>query len=401
MADLGTPTMTIRAGHPDFLDLRWERSIVDWDTPRLLELPKGISRHEVRFVGYPDGIYAIKELPVRAAEKEWVNLAHLEELEAPAVAPVGLVVRSAVDASEETSAAIITQYLEHSFSYRELLSGPGFGARRNQMLDAFAGLLVELHISGLFWGDCSLSNVLYRFDAEGIRATLVDSETSEFHSRGLTDGQRQFDLEIMETNVAGGMADIAAETGRSVDAADLALGADISRRYRGLWDELHRYEVIKNHETWRITERINALNKLGFEVGDVLITPDGGDNLIRFSYTVGRRTFHTNRLRELTGIEATENQARQILSDLHRYVTAEGISPTGKAVKAAQWRIGVFEPTLERISSLPPHARDPVQAYCDFLHHRYVMSSGSGTDVPDAIALADWIERGQPGYELA
>ena len=52
---------------------------------------------------------------------------------------------------------LVTAYEHFSFSYRELLIGPGFGARRNQMLDAFANLLVQLHLVQCFWGDCNLS----------------------------------------------------------------------------------------------------------------------------------------------------------------------------------------------------------------------------------------------------
>ncbi len=92
------------------------------------------------------------------------------------------------------------------------------------MLDAFASLLVELHTIGCFWGDCSLSNTLYRFDAETIETIMVDAETASMVDT-LSDGQREEDLEIMIVNVAGGMADIAAERDTDIDHADLALGS--------------------------------------------------------------------------------------------------------------------------------------------------------------------------------
>ncbi|MFH2073251.1 MAG: DUF4032 domain-containing protein, partial [Actinomycetota bacterium] len=122
-----TPRLTIRSGHPDFLDLPWESPMLEWGHPRRMELPKGISRHEVQFFGYDEGIYAIKELPLPAARQEYTVMRALEDLEAPAVVPVGLVERPWLDPGEETSAAVITVYLNHAFSYRELLSGTGFG----------------------------------------------------------------------------------------------------------------------------------------------------------------------------------------------------------------------------------------------------------------------------------
>ena len=396
------PSLSVRADHPDFLDLDWESSITEWNHPRMMDLPKGISRHEVRFVGYDEGIYAIKELPRRPANSEWENLRWLEAVGGPAVIGAGYVVREGVDPSEEWSTAVITRYLDHSFSYRELLEGPGFGRRRHQMLDAFAALLAELHILGLYWGDCSLSNVLYRYDADAISATLVDTETAEVHEGGLTDGQREMDLDVMITNVAGGMADIAAGAGKDIDEADLELGVDVAERYRGLWHELHRAEYVGATERSRINERIRALNELGFEVDDVSIEAPGDDTRARFSLRVGSRRFHRNRLMELTGIWATEEQARTVLSDLqyHQAHQQLGNSATGKSVGAMQWRVGVFEPWLARIGSVSPPGANPVQAYCDFLHHRFNLSRAAGRDVGNDAAFEDWVAAGRPGYEF-
>jgi hypothetical protein len=144
--------LTVRAGHPDFLDLPWDTSIVAWDVPHMITLPKGISRHEVRFFQYREGIYVVKELSVRAARQDYSVLRALESSGAPAVTPVGVVEGRHPDRHAEQSAALITEYEPFSFSYRELLAGPGFGPRRTQMLNAFAELLVELHLVGVFWG---------------------------------------------------------------------------------------------------------------------------------------------------------------------------------------------------------------------------------------------------------
>jgi hypothetical protein len=399
---MGTASLLVRAGHPDFLALPWERSMTEWNLPSRLALPKGISRHEVHFYGLPEGIYAIKQLPAAAARREWEMLRALEEAGAPAVRPVGIVERPWIDPGAEEAAAVITTYLQHAFSYRELLSGWGFGERRNQMLDAFAGLLVELHLVGCFWGDCSLSNVLYRYDAGAIDVTMVDAETSEMHG-SLSDGQRRQDVEIMVINVAGGMADIAAEQGVDLDDADLALGEDIARRYRGLWAEVATQALIGRDEQYRVTERISRVNDLGFEVVDLELVPHGDGHHLRMAFTVGGRTFHSRRLRELTGVDASENQARQILSDLRAFEARTALTaPSRKELSAILWRVEQFEPTLERIRSLPTrHTSDPVQAYCDLLHHRYEISAAATRDVPTDEAFEQWVEAGQPGYPLA
>ncbi len=393
------PIITVRTGHPDFLDLPWHRSIRSWETERLIDLPRGISRHEVRFVVYPSGIYAIKELPREPARRDYRVLRELEEEGGPAVEPVGLVERLGVDPEAEEAAALITRYLNYSFSYRELISGGGFGPRRPLMLDAFANLLVGLHLLGCFWADCSLSNVLYRYDAETIEAIMVDAETASIFAT-LSDGQRLHDLEIMMENVAGEMMDIAAQTGHPLDEADIHLGRDIAGRYRALWDELTSVETVGQDERYRINQRVERLHDLGFQVEEINLLPTADGHRLQIKTKVGGRHFHSWRLKELTGIDASERQARQILSDMHYYqMQHDGASPTQKEVLAVRWRVGVFEPYLQRISR-QPGVLDPVQAYCDFLHHRYVLSVREQRDVGNEAAFRDWTMAGRPGYPV-
>ena len=228
--------------------------------PEVDRPPKGISRHEVRFIAIGPFIYAIKELPTRPARRDYDVLRRLELADAPAVRAVGLVEGRHPDPTMEQAAALITRYEDFSYSYHELLQGPGFGIRRNQMLDAFAGLFAELHVAGCFWGDGSLSNVLYRFDADKVETMLVDAETAEIHPE-LSDGQREQDLGIMIENVAWGMADIAAQQGVDVEEADMALGEGIAERYRGLWHELTEVWTIGPDERYKINERVRAAQR--------------------------------------------------------------------------------------------------------------------------------------------
>ncbi len=397
---MSTPTLSIRPGHPAFLDLPWEDPLSEWEGGRLIELPTGIHRHVVRFVAYDEDIYAIKELPRRIARHEYATLRSLRQRLSPVAEAAGLVDRTWVAGDREHSAAVITQYVKFAFTYRELISGGNFGPRRTQMLDAVAGLLVELHLAGCFWGDCSLSNLLYRYDAGAIEAVMIDAETTELHE-SLSDGQRRHDLDIMIVNIAGGMADIAAEQGLDIDGADLRLGEDVAARYDALWRELTEPVVIGPTEGFRVRERVERLNALGFDVEDVDLQPkDGGDRRLQLRVTVGGRNYHRTRLRELTGIDASEHQARQILSDLRYYETTHAAeSATGKSVRAIRWRVDVFEPLLLRIADVEPGAA-VVQRYCDFLHHRYLLAVGQGRDVTNDEALASWNDAGRPGYDL-
>jgi hypothetical protein len=399
-----TYQLALRPQWPGLIDLDWLEPLESWPASTFVDLPRGISRHTVRFCEVDGSLFALKELPQEAARQDYAGLRRLEDLGGSAVRAVGLVTREG-DPDRETGAVLITRYADYSFSYRELLTGEGFGERRTQLLDAFAFLLVELHLLGCFWGDCSLSNTLYRYDAGAIETMLVDAETSELHER-LSRGQREYDVEIMRFNVGGEMADIAAARGLTLDDADLALGDDIAGRYDALWKELASDQRLPaDAAQYKVQERVRRLNDLGFEVDDINVEPAPDRGQIRLGVRIADRHFHTNRLQALTGVEASEHQARQILSDLNYYEmkkAAAGPKRTaaGKALLAARWRVDEFEPWLKRLVAHLPRGADPVQAYTDVLHHRYMLSVGAGCDVGTEAAFQHWLSEGRPGYPL-
>jgi len=392
------PTLVVRPGHPNFLDLPWEVAVDEWSSDRLVEMPTGIHRHPVVFVAYDEGVYVIKELPKAVSEREYEVLGTLETRTHRSAVPVALVNRGWLEADSEQSGAVITEYVKHTFPYRRLVSGLGFGPRRNKLLDSVAGLLVELHLAGCFWGDCSLSNLLYRYDAGAIEAVMIDAETSTIRNE-LSDGQRNEDLEIMKENLAGEMADIAAVNGFDLDSADLDIGTDIEKRYLDLWEELRKDLVIVRDEGYRIRERIARLNDLGFSVHDVELEASGNTNLVKMTAHVGSRTFNSDRLRELTGLLASENQAKILLGDLSYFLAKSGgVTSTEKSVGVFKWLTTAFEPTVGRIADMWS-GDDPVQGYCDFLNHRMKLASERKKDVPDSEAFDSWLAHGFPGFD--
>ena len=392
------PTLVVRPGHPNFLDLPWEVAADEWSSDRLVEMPTGIHRHPVVFVAYDEGVYVIKELPKAVSEREYDVLSTLETRTHRSAVPVALVNRGWLETDSEQSGAVITEYVKHTFPYRRLVSGLGFGPRRNKLLDSVAGLLVELHLAGCFWGDCSLSNLLYRYDAGAIEAVMIDAETSTIRNE-LSDGQRNEDLEIMKENLAGEMADIAAVNGFDLDSADLDIGTDIEKRYLDLWEELRKDLIIARDEGYRIRERIARLNNLGFSVHDVELEASGNTNLVKMTAHVGSRTFNSDRLRELTGLLASENQAKILLGDLSYFLAKSGgITSTEKSIGVFKWLSTAFEPMVTRITGVWP-GDDPVQGYCDFLNHRMKLASERKKDVPDSEAFDSWLAHGFPGFD--
>ena len=51
--------------------------------------------------------------------------------------------------------------------------GPTPARPTDRLLDALVELLVRLHLAGFFWGDCSLSNTLFRLDAGAFRRSSL------------------------------------------------------------------------------------------------------------------------------------------------------------------------------------------------------------------------------------
>src|SRR3712207_5007384 len=244
--------LVARTGHPSFLDLPWEVPLEQWESERLVELVRGISRHVVRFVNYDGAIYALKEIPEQLARKEYRLLRYLATESIPVVDVVG-VVRGR---GEDLDAVLITRHLEFSLPYRALFSGRSIPHLSSSLLGSLAELLVRLHLAGFFWGDCSLSNTLFRRDAGALSAYLVDAETGELHPK-LTDGQRAHDLMVAEENMVGELFDVAAEIGclpEDIDPVDTA--HQLRERYEGLWSELTREEVFGPEERYRIDDRL-------------------------------------------------------------------------------------------------------------------------------------------------
>src|SRR5206468_3719415 len=150
-----------------------------------------------------------------------------------------------------------------SLPYRALFSGAAIPDLRTHLLNGLAELLTRLHLRGFFWGDCSLSNALFRRDAGALTAYLVDAETGELQPK-LTDGQRTFDLDIAQTTIVGDLLDIDAELGLPPGLDPDETAGEIVARYKTLWFELTREETFGPDERFKLDERLHTLNDLGF-----------------------------------------------------------------------------------------------------------------------------------------
>jgi hypothetical protein len=265
-----------------------------------------------------------------------------------------------------------------------------------------ASLLVDLHRGGVYWGDCSLSNTLFRRDGDKIQAYLVDAETSEVHPT-LSDGQREADLEVLVENVAFGLADLAALQNRP-DLMDEAIASAeaVRDRYRRLWDEIHAVAEVAPGDRHAVAARIRRLNELGFAVEEVALEPAEVGGRLRLRVAVATRRFHARELERLTGLRVLEGQARLLLNDLREYRAwlehAEGRRLTERE-GAERWLRDVLEPTLARLVPAIGPNRDPIQAYCDVLETKWLLSEAAGHDVGLAHSIETYLAMGAPAPE--
>jgi hypothetical protein len=384
--------LTTRPGHPTFADLPWELPLAQWDSGRIVTPVRGISRHVVRFVAYGDAMYALKELPERLALREYRLLRELAAEEVPVVEAVGVAGGRQDAQGEELDAVLVTRHLDFSLPYLALFSRASMSELWDPLLDALAQLLVQLHLVGFFWGDCSLSNTLFGRDAGALAAALVDAETGERHAQ-LSDGQRHHDLVIAEENVAGELYDISAEddTAPTVDPADVA--DDLTRRYNGLWTELNRTELVSSADRRVVEERVRRLNELGFDVQEVqLETVDGGWRL-RLSTAVVEPGHHRRRLVALTGLDVQENQARRLLNDIRGYgawlESSTGVAPA-EPVAALRWLVEIFEPAIAAVPAELRGKLAPAELFHQILEHRWFMAEATGRDVGTVEAVGDY-----------
>ncbi|MDN6812566.1 MAG: DUF4032 domain-containing protein, partial [Acidipropionibacterium jensenii] len=280
------------------LPLPWSTPLANWPTDRLVALPRGISRHVVRFIKVGSDVYAAKEVIEHLAIHEYRLLTDLKRLGTPSVEPIGVVTGRVDSSGEALDPILITRHLQFSLPYRSLFHT---GVRQDtvmRLLDALVVLLVRLHLVGFLWGDVSLSNVLFLRDADAFAAYLVDAETGELHDR-LTDGQREHDLQIARTNMFGEFLDL--EEGDMLDSSldPLNLVTTIETRYRQLWSELTGAEEYAGSDISQVESRVRRLNALGFDVAelDIETSPDG--STLRIQPKVVDAGHHQRRLMRL------------------------------------------------------------------------------------------------------
>ncbi|MCX6447645.1 MAG: DUF4032 domain-containing protein [Actinobacteria bacterium] len=380
--------------------LPWHINLEEWPEDPALAEKRGISRHVVRLVRSTDDpdseVYAVKETVSEFANREYKALRELAHLGAPSVQSIAVIEGRTNEANEELPCALVTRFLPYSLPYRVLLSGKDVTSNDiTMMANALALLLVQLHLLGFWWGDCSLSNTLFRRDAEAFAAYLVDAETGEFQ-KSLSDGQREHDLEIAHFNVAAELEDLALSGVLYPGMDPIRASEAVIKRYHRIWKALKERQVLDPKDRHAVERAMRQLQDLGFAVDEVSVSLDGESQKLYFQPKLVAPGYHRNRLRELTGLETEALQAKRLLASLDRFRGREQNPKPPIADSARRWLNETYRPIVEMIPKHLAGRIEEAQFFHEVLEHRWYLSEREGHDVGLTFAAQSYIDDVMP-----
>lgn len=384
--------LRIVASRPDpaIVGLPWSTPLAEWGQEHVVPLPRGLSRHVVRIVRLGQRTYAVKETQAEIAFGEYRLLRDLQRLGLPAVTPQGVVTGRTDAAGEELPAALLTQHLRFSLPYRSLFAHGMTAENLPSLIDAIVVLLVRLHLAGFFWGDVSLSNVLFRRSAGDFSAYLVDAETGELHGT-ISDRMREHDVTVGTENIFAELLDLQASGAVHHPVDGHAIITRLREQYDGLWAELTAAEEFTTDEMWRIEERISRLNALGFDVDELDIVTDFDGDRVLIQPKVVELGHHRRELQSLTGMTVEDGQARRLLNDMASFTAHFDLGREDRQVVANLWMTEIYEPIMAMI---PPEATaklEPAEVFHEILVHRWYLSERAGEEVGIFDTARDYI----------
>jgi hypothetical protein len=384
--------LRIVANRPDpaLLRLPWALPLEEW-TEHVVPLPRGLSRHVVRIVRLGEATYAVKETTEEMAFREYRMLRDLQRIGLPAVHPQGVVTGRVDEHGEELPSALLTQHLQFSLPYRSLFAHGLTADNLPSLIDAMVVLLVRLHLADFYWGDVSLSNVLFRRSAGGFAAYLVDAETGELKP-SLSPQMREYDLTVASENVFAELLDLQASSSLEHEVPAHEIVAMLVERYHALWDELTAAEEFTTEEMWRIEQRVARLNELGFDVDELDIVTDWDGDRIRLQPKVVEEGHHRRELQALTGLNVEDAQAQRMLNDIASFATHFGLGREDRSLVANRWLTQIYDPIM---AIVPPEARgklEPAEIFHEILVHRWYLSERAGHEIGILDTARDYID---------
>jgi hypothetical protein len=376
---------------PALLRLPWSTPLAEWSDDFVVPLPRGLSRHIVRIVRLGSRMYAIKETQEEMAFREYRLLRDLQRLGLPAVKPVGVVTGREDADDQDLPCALLTEHLAFSLPYRALFAHGMSAESLPSVIDALVVLLVRLHLADFYWGDVSLSNVLFRRSAGGFSAYLVDAETGELRPT-LSRQMREYDVQVGCENVFAELLDLQAGGRISTSVEGHEIVRLIQKRYDDLWNELTAEEEFSAGEMWRLEQRIARLNDLGFDVDELDVVTDFDGDRVRIQPKAVELGHHRRELQALTGLDVEDAQAQRLLNDLARFIAYYDLGREDRGIAANRWLTEIFEPIMAMVPADKRGKLEPAEIFHEILVHRWYLSERAGHEVGIFETARDYID---------
>ena len=378
----------------DLLMLPWSTPLAEWPKEKLVSLPRGISRHVVRFVRIGGIVYAIKEISQGLAEHEYELLRELAKVGIPVVQAIGVVANRMTPGGRA--------------------AGRRPGHQAPAVLAALPGAVLPADGSATWrrscwtrWPNCWCGCTWSASPGRTARCRTRCSGGTPAPwprtwwtprparcGRTCPRGNALQDLDIVETNVAGELLDLQMSglLPESVDPLETAIS--VLERYERLWDLLTAPQTMGEDEWWRIEQRLRKLNELGFDVAQIQINEKDGDPQVMVQTQVVDAGHHRRRLFSLTGIDVQENQARRILNDLDTY-RSQAVMPQTEVDEdtvAHHYVTDVYDPVIEAIPRALAEKLEPAEVFHEVLEHRWFLSQAAGHEVSMEQATQSYLD---------
>ena len=91
----------------------------------------------------------------------------------------------------------------------------------------------------------------------------------------------------------------------------------------------------------------------------------------------------------LTGLDAEENQARQLLNDLDAYRAESDLTDEQQA--AHRWLTEVFEPVVRAVPANLRRKLEPQEIFSQIIQHKWLLSEQAGRDIGMAPAVQSYL----------
>jgi len=237
----------------------------------------------------------------------------------------------------------------------------------------------------------SLSNVLFRRSAGGFAAYLVDAETGELKP-SLSDNLREYDVTVAVENVFAELLDLQASESldHEVQAHDIV--DMLSERYHALWDELTAVEEFSTDEMWRLEQRVERLNDLGFDVDEIDIVTDWNGDEVRIQPKVVELGHHCRELQALTGLNVEDAQARRMLNDIAAFTAYFDLGREDRTLVANRWLTQIYDPIMAMVPAEARGKLEPAEIFHEILVHRWYLSEAAGHEVNIFETARDYID---------